>query len=62
MSDMKSGVRNIRMPPYEELFGMIASAGTEGENVKEIVLTEIFSFHNHPCETGTIISFGAAGI
>lgn len=50
------------MPPYEELFGMNASAGTEGENVKEIVLTEIFSFHNHPCETGTIISFGAAGI
>lgn len=45
---MKSSARNIQMTSYEELFELGGPAGTEGEKVKEIALSEIFPFHNHP--------------
>ena len=45
---MKSSAKNIQMTSYKDLFELSGSEETGGENVKEIALTEIFPFRNHP--------------
>lgn len=45
---MKSSARNIQMTSFDDLFSAGNPAGTGGETVQEIALTDLFSFKDHP--------------
>ncbi len=45
---MKSSARNIQMTSFDDLFSAGNPAGTGGEMVQEIALTDLFSFKDHP--------------
>ena len=45
---MKSSARNIQMTSFDDLFGTGGSAGSTGENIREIPLKDLFPFKDHP--------------
>lgn len=45
---MKSSAQNIQMTSFDDLFSVGSLAETGGETVREIALSELFPFQNHP--------------
>lgn len=48
MADKKGSAAKIKMPNVDELFGIGQADGDAGEHVKEVEISELGPFKNHP--------------